>query len=155
MTYIDVHPLSSCICYNFHNSHCTFNASLPTSNFHNLSHPTSQIAKRTAGEIRNHWRKLRSNLEPMNEQISNITKLLHQLVNDNAAKSTPTTGSRTNHSRTKSSPDTRLRVEKLQLALWVRIDWYTRHICCGKSTNLKIFMSSIKTISWTLCWHLK
>ena len=46
--------------------------------------------------------KIRANLEALNEQISNNTKFLHQLMNDHSAKSTPMAGSGTNQSHTRS-----------------------------------------------------
>ena len=48
--------------------------------------------------------RIRENLEPLKEQILNLTQLLHQLINDNLAKTGPMVCSRTAANR-RTSPD--------------------------------------------------
>ena len=47
--------------------------------------------------------RIRANLEPLNQQILNITQLLAQLIQDNSGKTTPMVASRTHCPQTGSS----------------------------------------------------
>ena len=50
-------------------------------------------------------KRIRTNLEPLNVQISTVTQLLNQIIQDILAKTTPTAGTRTHHPQTRPSPD--------------------------------------------------
>ena len=44
--------------------------------------------------------RIRANLKPLSEQISTLTQLLNQVIQDNSAQTTPTAGSRTHRPQT-------------------------------------------------------
>ena len=48
---------------------------------------------------------IKTNLAPLNEQISTLQQLLKQLINKNSAKTSPTPGSHAHRPCTSTSPD--------------------------------------------------
>ena len=71
--------------------------------------PTARDSKNVGEPINGVWpdvieERIKANLEPLNEQISTLTQLLNQLIQENSACNSPTGGPRTHRTQSEHSP---------------------------------------------------